>query len=111
MSQLERSFNGLMDRYGFDTELVRLVSATSEIRVSCKMRRRYAEEEKLLHDISQTTAWFIIRRTELEQAQFPLPVKKGDRVLEDGVYYTVFVTEPVMDGPNVIGYKVRTIGD
>lgn len=111
MGQLARTFDSLMQRYGFDSDLVRLVSSTSEIRVPVRVRRRYAEEQQLTHDISQTTAWFIVRRAELEQAGFPLPIKKGDRLLEDGVYYTAYVVEPLMDGPNVIGYRVRCIGD
>lgn len=91
--------------------MIRLVNGSPNITVEVVVRRRYAEEQSLVHEVSQNTAWYHMRKQELDQADFPSPPRKGDRILDDGVYYTVYVAEPLRDGPNVIGYRLRCIGD
>lgn len=108
---LKSSFDNLLQSYGFDTTLERPVFSGPNLSVTVRVMRRYAEEEKLIHEVSQDTTWFMVRRDELDDASFPVPLKKGDRILDDGAWYTTYVVEPVRDGPNVIGYKCRTIGD
>ena len=108
---LKTSFDRLLQEYGFDSDLTRPVPGGSDITVTVRVMRRYAEEQPLVHEISQDSAWFAVRRQELDDAAFPLPLKKGDTILDDGVYFTIYVAEPMRDGPNVIGYRCRTIGD
>lgn len=111
MSQLSKTYRNLLERYGFEAELVRpSTTGSKELRVRLLARRRFGEEDVLIHDVSQDSTWFHIGITELNEAGFPLPVKKGDRLFEDGAYYTCYVAEPVRDGPNIIGYRMRTIG-
>lgn len=111
MGQLTTSFNSLMDRYGFETNLRRIVSSDVDIQLLVRVARRYAEEDPLVHDVSQSTTTFHVRIRELQDAGFPLPIKKGDRIMDDEVWYTIFVVEPLRDGQTVIGYRVRASGD
>lgn len=109
MGQLANSFSRLIRRYGFGVDVVRIVNGTDVV-VKVLAMRRYAEEEKLMHEISQDTVWFKLRTTELEEAGFPLPLKKGDRIKQDNVYYTAFVTRPLYDQDGIFGYEVRCDG-
>lgn len=110
MSNLRTSFESLLQRYGFNAQLLRHVGTGAKVSVTVRVMRRYAEEQTLWQEVSQDSTWFAVRRRELEEADFDLPIKKGDQLLDDGVYYTVYVAEPMRDGPNVIGYRCRTIG-
>lgn len=111
MGQLQTSFKSLMRLYGFPVDVTRLVPGGADITVTINTRRRYIEEEKLVHEVSQNTTWFWFDIDDLTLAGFPTPMRKGDRVLDDGEYFTLYVSEKMMDGPNVIGYRVRAIGD
>ena len=111
MSTLRLTFEGLLAKYGFNAKLLRQTSPGVRISITVKVMRRYAQEQSLIHEVSQDSTWFAVRRKELEEADFDLPIKKGDQILDDGAYFTVYVAEPMRDGPNVIGYRCRTIGD
>lgn len=111
MGQLATTFNTLLEKHGFRTNLIRLVNGSPDLRVEVLVMRRFADEQKLIHETSQNRAWYTIRKKELDQAVFPGPPRKGDRILDDGVYYTIYSSEPLRDGPNVIGYKTKATGD
>ena len=111
MGSIANSFRSLMTRYGFWTDIHRVLSDGGDIRVRVRVMRRYADQDPLIHEVDQVTTWYRVRIDELKSAGFPLPVRNGDRILEDGIYYTCFIAEPLRDGPNIIGYLMRCQGD
>ena len=89
--------------------LVRLADPTN-IEVSIKILRRYAEESKLEHEISQQDTRFTLEWQQLNDTGFPLPPKKNDRLLHGGEYFTINLVRPLESHGEIVGYEVRTVG-
>lgn len=98
----------LIQRHGRSANLIRLGSP--DVSVSVKMMRRYAEEDKLEHEISQQDAWFVVEYTELVATGFSVPPQKNDRVQIDGQYFTVNLCEPKATHGELVGYQLRCTG-
>ena len=104
-------YDRLVRRYGHWVELVRPNPGGVDVSVRVKVTQRYIEEEPLVHETSQVKTSFWLRISDLEEAGFPLPPRKNDRIVEDNVSYTIFVSEPLWGrGGTRLGYKVRCIG-
>lgn len=98
----------LIQRHGRDHELIRL--GTPDTSVTVKMMRRFAEEDKLEHEVSQQDAWFVVEYTELVDAGFSVPPRKNDRVKVDNQYFTVQLCEPKATHGELVGYQLRCLG-
>lgn len=102
------TWNTLIARHGQTAELIRL--GTPDITVQIKTMRRFAEEDKLEHEISQQDAWFIVEHTKLVAVGFPIPPKKNDRIKINGEYFTAFLVEPKVSHGEMVGYQLRCKG-
>lgn len=108
MAQARLTWSKLIAQHGMVCEIVRL--GKPDVTASIKMMRRYTEEDKLEHEISQRDAWFVMEYTKLEAAGFPFPPEKNDRIKSLGRYYTIFVVEPKIAYNEVVGWQVRCTG-
>lgn len=108
MGQGRVSYARMFARHGMPATLIRLGSPNIEKAVH--VLRRYAEEEPVAHEVSQYDTRFTLRHEEVEATGFPLPIKKGDRLLKDGEYFTIRLSRPLESHGEVIGYEVRSIG-
>lgn len=109
MAAGRNTWGRLIARHGRDTELIRL-GDPSDTTVTVKMMRRYAEEDKLEHEVSQQDAWYVVQYTDLVEAGYPIPPIKNDRVKIDGEYFTVFLVEPKSSHGEMVGYQLRCTG-
>lgn len=108
MAQGRTSFARMFARHGMPATLIRL--GTPDVTISTKVLRRYAEEEPVAHEVSQQEARFTLEYADLVAKSFPVPVKKGDRILKDGDYFTLRLVRPLESHGEIIGYEVRSIG-
>ena len=108
MAQGRATIKNIFARHGMPASLIRVGSP--DIVVVCTTMQRYAEEKPVEHEISQQDTRFTLRWEELNATVFPLPPRKGDRLLKDGMYYTIKVVRPLETHGEIIGYEVRTIG-
>ena len=108
MAQGRDSYRRMFARHGMPATLVRLGTPNTE--VSIHVVRRYSEEEQVVREISQYDARFTLRHEEVESSGFPLPIKKGDRIIKAGEYFTIRLSRPLESHGEVIGYEVRAIG-
>lgn len=108
MAQGRATWAKLIARHGLGAKIIRLGSPDIEVTVT--VMRRYAEEDKLEHEVSQQDAWFIVEHTKLQAVSFPTPVRKNDRVLFEGKYFTVFLVEPKYSHGELVGYNLRCTG-
>ena len=118
------TWSTLISKHGIVCDLIRLDNrtikflaagieqgpTTNDIILSVKMMRRYAEEDKLEHEISQRDARFVVEYTALQSGGYPLPPKKNDRVKSLGQFYTVTLVEPKMSHGELVGYQLRCTG-
>ena len=109
MAAGRNTWNRLIARHGRTAELIRL-GDTSDTTVSVKMMRRYAEEDKLEHEISQQDAWFVVSYTDLIATSWSGAPQKNDRVKIDDQYFTVFLVEPKSSHGEMVGYQLRCTG-
>ena len=109
MSQGRDVWEHLIARHGRAAQLIRL-GTSADTTVEVTVMRRYAEESKLEHEISQQDAWFIVQYTELVAESFPVPPAKNDRVKIDGDYFTVNLCEPKSSHGEMVGYQLRCTG-
>lgn len=110
MGQGRNTFATIFTRHGMPATIIRLVPGGADINVPVKIVRRYAEEEPLDHEMSQDEARFTVQWTELNAAGFPLPIRKNDRVLKDGEYFTIRLVRPLEFQGELCGYEMRCIG-
>ena len=89
-------------------DLVRVADPTN-ITVPIVVMRRYAEEKKLEHEVSQQDAWFILQFVTLEGTAITTP-RKNDRVLKDGEYYTINMVNPKESHGELVGWELRCTG-
>jgi hypothetical protein len=108
MAQGRATYKRLFARHGMPASLVRLGSP--DIVVPMTILRRYAEERPVEHEVSQQDTRFTLEWQQLEDGGFPHPPRKGDRVLKEGVYFTIFLVRPLETHGEIVGYEVRTTG-
>lgn len=108
MSVSRDTWAKLIERHGISVSLIRLGSP--DITVSVKMMRQYAAEDPLVHEVSQQGARFVVEYEKLDDASFPVPPIKNDRILSLGKYYTISLVEPKMAYGELVGYKLTCAG-
>lgn len=109
MGQGRICYARMFARHGMPATLIRLASP-SNIELSITVLRRYAEEEPVMHEISQQETRFTLEYAQLADGSFPVPPKKGDRILKEGEYFTIRLVRPLETHGETVGYEIRCIG-
>ena len=109
MAQGRISYARLFARHGVPATLIRLAEPTN-IELAITVLRRYAEEEPMAHEVSQQESRFTLEWAQLNAGAFPMPVLKGDRILQAGEYFTVRLVRPLETHGELTGYEIRCIG-
>jgi len=107
MGAARNTWAKLITRHGLTCNLIRL--GDPDVTVSVLMMRRYAEEDKLQHEVSQQDAWFIVEYVKLQGQAITEPVK-NDRILSLGKLYTIFLVEPKIANNELVGWQMRCTG-
>ena len=100
-------FDHMMTRAGRDATLQRVNPPET---VTVRLMSRRAEEESLIHEVSQQKKWFTLSKQSLDDEGFSVPPRKGDRIKDRSNWHTIAVVDEINDGPNVIGYTARCLG-
>ena len=108
MAQGRTSYARMFARHGMPATLIRL--GTPNVEASVTVLRRYAEEEPVAHEVSQQDTRFTLEHAQLVEESFPVPPRKGDRILKGGDYFTLRLVRPLETHGELVGYEVRTIG-
>ena len=98
-----RTVFNLLDKYGATRQLERLDTPGPATVVSVPMMERRSEETPLAGDVSQYNIQFFVRHDSLTAAGFPVPARKGDRVIDGQEVYTLYAVEDMHDGTGAIG--------
>ncbi|MBW1672132.1 MAG: hypothetical protein JRJ45_00550 [Deltaproteobacteria bacterium] len=108
MAQGRITFARSFARHGMPATLIRIGPPALEIPIT--VLRRYAEESPVAHEISQQDTRFTLEYADLVSKGFPVPPKKGDRILKTGDYFTISLVRPLETHGELVGYEVRTTG-
>ena len=104
------TWKALIARHGINCDLIRVQTGSADVSVTVKMMRQFATEDPLVHEVSQQTAKFVVEHVKLEDAAFPLPPRKSDRVESLGKIYTISLVEPKASHGELVGYKLTCAG-
>lgn len=103
--QGRNTWSTLINRFGTVCEISR-GGATARV----KMARQASSEQSLVHEASQSAVRFVVEHIKLQNAGFPVPPQKLDRVKSLNRFYTVQDVEIQESEGEIVGYRMRATG-
>jgi hypothetical protein len=107
MTQLKDAFNGLLKLKSRKMTLSRPGGS------SCTVYAASSNYSRILNGPGETVIYgreFVITRDDLKKVNFPLPLKRGDRLQDEefGIKVISEVEEMIGLGGEILGYRIRT---
>jgi hypothetical protein len=103
-----------LERRGQDAKLRRLTRGPNDTQIpfDCAVRvsLKPMAPDALVGDIDQTMSTAVLSPTPVTRAQWPLPVRKGDKLVVDGRERDVMFVKPFVVGGTLVRIELMVAG-